>query len=53
MCRKIIDERGEVNMVAIVLILLVVIALAVIFKESLIELLQGLLDRIRNEALQL
>ncbi len=47
------EEKGEVNMVAIVLILLIVIALAAIFKESLISLLTTLFERIKEEALKI
>lgn len=47
------EETGEINMVAIVLILLIVIALAAIFKESLISLLTTLFERIKEEALKI
>lgn len=46
-------DRGEINMVAIVLILLVVIVLAGIFRESITNLLSNLLDKIQKEAMQI
>lgn len=50
---RIKEERGEINMVAIVLILLVVIALVAIFRQGLTALLTDLIDRIREEALNI
>lgn len=46
-------EDGEVNMVAIVLILLVVIALAAVFRESLNALMAELFEKIKNEAMKI
>lgn len=48
-----LSERGEINMVAIVLIILVVIALATIFRDSLSGLLNSLFDKIEQEAMQI
>lgn len=42
-------EDGEINMIAIVLILIVVIMLAIIFKDSMEELLKSIFDRIKND----
>jgi len=47
------DERGEVNMVAIVLLLLVVIALAAVFKDAIINLMTDLLEKLKTEAMQI
>lgn len=47
------DERGEVNMVAIVLLLLVVIALAAVFKDAIINLMTDLLEKLKSEAMQI
>ena len=43
------NEKGEINMIAIVLILIVVIMLAVIFKDSMEELLKGIFERIKDD----
>jgi len=43
------NNSGEINMIAIVLILVVVIILAAIFKESMISLLKTIFDRITND----
>lgn len=43
------DEKGEINMIAIVLILIVVIMLAVIFKDSMEELLKNIFERIKDD----
>ena len=50
---RMLQEDGEINMVAIVLILLVVIALVAIFRDGITALLNDLLDRIKIEALQI
>lgn len=42
-------EDGEINMIAIVLILIVVIMLAVIFKDSMEELLKTIFERIKDD----
>lgn len=42
-------EDGEINMIAIVLILIVVIMLAVIFKDSMEELLKSIFERIKDD----
>lgn len=47
------SEEGEINMVAIVLIILVVIALAAIFKEQLTSLLNRLFQKIEEDAMNL
>lgn len=46
---KLKDNRGEVNMIAIVLILVVVIVLAVIFKDSMEVLLKSIFSRLEND----
>lgn len=43
------DQSGEINMIAIVLILIVVILLAVIFKDSMQALLESIFTRIEND----
>ena len=43
------NKKGEVNMIAIVLILLVVIILAVIFKDGLTNLLKSIFTRLEND----
>ncbi|MFM1514560.1 Flp1 family type IVb pilin [Helcococcus ovis] len=43
------NNKGEVNMIAIVLILLVVIILAVIFKDGLANLLKLIFTRLEND----
>ncbi|MDO5027099.1 MAG: Flp1 family type IVb pilin [Tissierellia bacterium] len=49
-CEKFIkDQRGEINMIAIVLILIVVIMLAVIFKDSMEEILKTIFERIKDD----
>lgn len=45
------NERGEVNMVAIVLIIVIVLFLAVIFREGLESLLKDLFQKV-NDAVQ-
>ena len=47
------EERGEINMVAILLILLVVVVLAGIFREKIIALLTELFEKLQNEAMSL
>lgn len=47
------EEKGEVNMVAIVLIILVVLGLVVIFKDQLTQLLNTLFQKIETEALEI
>lgn len=42
-------EEGEINMIAIVLILIVVIMLAVIFKDSMEGLLKNIFQRIQSD----
>lgn len=49
--QQIKEEKGEVNMVAIVLIILVVLGLVVIFRDQLTQLLGTLFDKIQQEAL--
>ena len=44
------DEKGEVNVVAIVVLIGIAIALAVIFRTQISELLTDLLDAIRGKA---
>lgn len=36
------DEKGEVNIVAIVLLIGIVVVLAIVFKDSIVNLLQGI-----------
>lgn len=43
------DQKAEVNMIAIVLILIVVIILAVIFKDSMAKLLEDIFSRLTND----
>lgn len=43
------DQRGEINMIAIVLILIVVIILAIIFKDSMQGLLKSIFTRLEND----
>ena len=43
------DQTGEINMIAIVLILIVVIMLAIIFRESMQGLLNTIFERITND----
>lgn len=47
--KRFLNDRGEINMIAIVLILVVVIILAAIFKDSMIGLLKTIFDRITND----
>ncbi len=44
------DEKGEVNVVAIVVLIGIAIALAVIFRKAISQLLTDLLDAIRGKA---
>lgn len=50
---RIREDDGEINMVAIVLILLVVIALVAIFRDGITNLLGDLLERIKSEAMKI
>lgn len=40
-------ENGESNIIAIILVILVVIALAAVFKNAIVELVNGLFDAIK------
>ena len=42
------DESGETNMIAIILIILAVIALAAIFKDQLIGIVNGLFGQVKD-----
>lgn len=46
---RLLDPKGEINMIAIVLILIVVIMLAIIFKDSMEALLKNIFERIQND----
>lgn len=43
------DESGEINMIAIALLLIIVIALAVIFKDNITKILKDIFEKISNE----
>lgn len=43
------NQKGEINMIAIVLILLVVIMLAVIFRDGMEAILKSIFSRVENE----
>ena len=45
------DERGDVNIVSIVVLIGIAVVLAVIFKDAIADLLNTLLDAIRGKAL--
>lgn len=42
------EEKGETNMIAIILIILAVIALAAIFRTQLISILNSLFDQVKT-----
>ena len=42
------DERGEVNIIAIILIIIVVIALVAVFRNGIMEVVNGLFDQIKD-----
>lgn len=42
------EERGEANMIAIILIVIAVIALAAIFRDELIGIVTGLFEQIKD-----
>ncbi|MDD5934649.1 MAG: Flp1 family type IVb pilin [Clostridiales bacterium] len=44
------EERGEVNMIAIIMIIAVVIVLAVVFKDQLKKLIEELFGKIQGKA---
>lgn len=44
------DERGEVNVVAIVVLIGVAIALAIVFKEGISELLTSMIGGLQDKA---
>lgn len=50
MCELFTDESGEVNIVAIVVLIGIAIILAVAFKKQIIDLLGSLFGTITNEA---
>lgn len=47
--RALKEERGEANIVAIILVIIAVIALAAIFKDTMIEIVNGLFERIKTQ----
>lgn len=42
------EESGETNIIAIILIIIVVIALVAIFRQQLVQIVNGLFDQIKN-----
>ena len=44
------DERGDVNIVSIVVLIGVAVLLAIVFKDAIGELLESLLNTIKNNA---
>jgi len=44
------DEKGDVNVVSIVVLIGVAVLLALIFKDAITELIEGLLDTITENA---
>ncbi len=42
------DERGEVNMIAIILIIIVVIGLVAVFREKITDVINLLVDKIKD-----
>lgn len=42
------EERGETNIIAIILLIIVVIALIAIFRAQLIEIINGLFQQIKD-----
>lgn len=42
------DERGEVNMIAIILIIIVVIGLVAVFRDKITEVINLLIDKIKD-----
>lgn len=45
------EERGAADIIAIILIIVVVVALAGIFREKITEIVEKLMDRIKDETL--
>ena len=45
------DEKGEVNIVAIVVLIGIAVALAIIFRKAIVGLINDLLDKITGNAL--
>lgn len=43
------DEKGEVNIVAIVLLIGIVVVLAIVFKDAILDLLNNLFSDINNQ----
>lgn len=48
--RALTDERGEVNVVAVVLLIAVAVVLVLLFKENIKTLIEDLLGSITNKA---
>jgi len=48
--RSLRDDKGEVNIVATVLLIIVAIGLVIIFKDKLTDLLNSLMDKISGDA---
>ena len=44
------EERGEANIIAIILIIVVVIGLAAVFRDGIKEVVTNLMERIKGEA---
>lgn len=44
------EERGEANIIAIILIIVVVIGLAALFRDGIKEVVTNLMERIKGEA---
>lgn len=44
------EERGEANIIAIILIIVVVIGLAALFRDEIKEVVTNLMERIKGEA---
>ncbi len=48
--KKISEERGEANIIAIIMILVIVIGLVVIFRQAIVDLVGDIIDRFTQDA---
>lgn len=49
-CRVLCDEKGDTNIIAILLLIVVVIGLVAVFKDRMVQLVNNLFDKIGTNA---